>query len=47
MKNIFSWGGSGPYDKNDYTKKKAELSNKIKKVHRSFVSEARDNYRNP
>ena len=45
-RDIFSWGANGPYDKNDYTKKKAEISNKIKKMHRCFVSESRDNYRN-
>lgn len=47
MKEIFTWGAEGPYDQNDYTKKKAELNNKIKKMHRSFISESRDNYRNP
>lgn len=48
MKDIlFSWGAMGPYDQNDYTKKKAELGNKIKKMHRSFISESRDNFRNP
>jgi predicted Fe-S protein YdhL (DUF1289 family) len=47
MKEIFNWGAMGPYDKNDYTKKKAELSNKIRKMHRNFISESRDNYRDP
>jgi hypothetical protein len=47
MNDIFTWGANGPYDKNDYTKKKAELNNKIKKMHRGFISEARDNFRNP
>lgn len=47
MKDIFNWGSMGPYDKNDYTKKKAELANKIRKMHRNFISESRDNYRDP
>ena len=47
MKEIFNWGAMGPYDKNDYTKKKAELSNKIRKMHRNFISESRDNFRDP
>ena len=47
MKDIFTWGAMGPYDRNDYTKKKAELSNKIRKMHRAFVTESRDNYRDP
>lgn len=47
VKDCFNWGSMGPYDKNDYTKKKAELANKIRKMHRNFISESRDNYRNP
>jgi hypothetical protein len=47
VKACFDWGSSGPYDKNDYTKKKAELGNKIRKMHRGFISESRDNYRDP
>lgn len=47
MKDIFTWGAMGPYDANDYTKKKAELANKIRKMHRCFVTESRDNFRNP
>jgi hypothetical protein len=40
MKDIFTWGAMGPFDKNDYTKKKAELANKIRKTHRAFVTES-------
>lgn len=47
VKDCFNWGSMGPYDKNDYTKKKAELANKIRKMHRGFISEARDNFRDP
>ncbi len=33
--------------KNDYTKDKAELSNKIRKMKRPLISESHDNYRKP
>lgn len=33
--------------KNDYTKNKAEISNKIRKMKRAFISESHDNYRKP
>lgn len=40
-------GGYSAYVKNDYTKDKAELTNKIKKMRREYISEAHDNYRAP
>ena len=43
---IFSYGYEAPV-KNDYTKNKAELSNKIRKMKRAYVSESHDNYRKP
>ena len=46
MNEIFSYGYEAPV-KNDYTKNKAELSNKIRKMKRAFISEAHDNYRKP
>ena len=46
MKKIFSYGYEAPV-KNDYTKDKAELSNKIRKMKRPYISEAHDNYRQP
>ena len=46
MKEIFSYGYEAPV-KNDYTKNKAELSNKIRKMKRAYVSESHDNYRKP
>ena len=46
MNEIFSYGYEAPV-KNDYTKNKAEISNKIRKMKRAFISEAHDNYRKP
>ena len=46
MYQIFSYGYEAPC-KNDYTKNKAELSNKIRKMKRAFISESHDNYRLP
>lgn len=46
MKTIFSYGYEAPV-KNDYTKNKAEISNKIRKMKRPFVSESHDNFRKP
>lgn len=46
MYEIFSYGYEAPI-KNDYTKNKAELSNKIRKMKRAFISESHDNYRKP
>ena len=46
MKEIFSWGYEAPI-KNDYTKNKAEISNKIRKMKRPHISENHDNYRKP
>lgn len=46
MYEIFSYGYEAPV-KNDYTKNKAELSNKIRKMKRAYISEAHDNYRKP
>ena len=40
-------GGYDAYIKNDYTKNRAELSNKIKKMKREKISEAHDNFRKP
>ena len=46
MNEIFSYGYEAPV-KNDYTKNKAEISNKIRKMKRAFISENHDNYRKP
>ena len=46
MHEIFSYGYEAPI-KNDYTKNKAELSNKIRKMKRPYISESHDNYRKP
>ena len=46
MYEIFSYGYEAPV-KNDYTKNRAELSNKIRKMKRAYISEAHDNYRQP
>ena len=46
MYEIFSYGYEAPI-KNDYTKNKAELSNKIRKMKRAYISENHDNYRKP
>ena len=46
MKEIFSYGYEAPV-KNDYTKDRAELSNKIRKMKRAYISESHDNYRKP
>lgn len=46
MKEIFTWGYEAPV-KNDYTKDKAELANKIRKMKRAHISENHDNYRKP
>ena len=46
MFEIFSYGYEAPI-KNDYTKDKAEISNKIRKMKRAFISESHDNYRKP
>ena len=42
MKEIFTWGYEAPV-KNDYTKNKAEISNKIRKMKRPHISENHDN----
>ena len=46
MNEIFSWGYEAPV-KEDYTKNKAEISNKIRKMKRTHISESHDNYRKP
>ena len=46
MYEIFSYGYEAPV-KNDYTKNRAELSNKIRKMKRAYISESHDNYRQP
>jgi len=46
MKAIFSWGYEAPV-REDYTKDKAEISNKIRKMRREYISECHDNYRKP
>ena len=46
MFEIFSYGYEAPI-KNDYTKDKAEISNKIRKMKRAYISESHDNYRKP
>ena len=46
MKEIFTWGFEHP-NKNDYTKNKAAISNKIRKMQTAFISEAHDNFRGP
>ncbi len=46
MEKIFSYGYEAPV-KNDYTKNKAELSNKIRKMKRPLISEHHDNFRKP
>ena len=46
MNEIFSYGYEAPV-KNDYTKNKAEISNKIRKMKRAYISESHDNYRKP
>lgn len=46
MQQIFSWGYEAPV-KTDYTKNKANLSNKIRKMGNTYISEAQDNYRKP
>ena len=46
MSEIFTWGYEAPI-KNDYTKDKAEISNKIRKMKRAYISESHDNYRKP
>ena len=46
MEELLS-GGYDAYIKNDYTKNRAELNNKIKKMKRAYISEAHDNYRKP
>ena len=45
--NVLLSGGYDAYIKNDYTKNRAELTNKIKKMKREYISEAHDNYRKP
>ena len=46
MTEIFTWGYEAPV-KNDYTKNRAEISNKIRKMKRPHISESHDNYRKP
>jgi hypothetical protein len=46
MKAIFSWGYEAPV-REDYTKDKAEISNKIRKMRREYISECHDNFRKP
>ena len=46
MGEIFSWGYEAPV-KEDYSKNKACISNKIRKSGRANVTEAQDNYRPP
>ena len=46
MCEIFTWGYEAPV-KEDYSKNKACISNKIRKSGRANVTEAQDNYRQP
>jgi hypothetical protein len=46
MVAIFSWGYEAPV-KQDYTKNDADISNKIRKMKREYISENHDNYRCP
>ena len=46
MQEIFTWGFEHP-NKNDYTKNKAAISNKIRKMQTALISEAHDNFRRP
>ena len=46
MKAIFSWGYEAPV-REDYTKDRAEISNKIRKMRREYISECHDTFRTP
>ena len=46
MAAIFSWGYEAPV-KEDYTKDNADISNKIRKMKREYISEQHDNFRRP
>lgn len=46
MNQIFSWGYEAPV-KEDYTKNSAEITNKIRKMKREYISENHDNFRAP
>ncbi len=46
MGQIFSWGYEAPV-REDYTKNDADISNKIRKMQRGYVSENHDNFRAP
>lgn len=46
MNAIFSWGYEAPV-RQDYTKDDADISNKIRKMKREYVSENHDNFRRP
>ena len=46
MAQIFSWGYEAPV-RQDYTKDKAKISNKIRKMQSAYISESRDNFRKP
>jgi hypothetical protein len=46
MQQIFSWGYEA-YAKEDYTKNNADISNKIRKSKREYITENHDNFRAP
>ena len=49
MSDILAWGGADPPVKNDFTTDKGafQLKYKINKLGVDFISEAKDNFRNP
>ena len=46
MSKIFSWGYEAPV-RNDYINDHREIKNKIRKMDKEYISEAKDNYRKP
>ena len=46
MSKIFSWGYEAPV-KNDYINDHRQLKNKIRKMEKEYISEAKDNFRKP
>lgn len=46
MAKIFTWGYEAPVA-NDYVNDHRELKNKIRKMDKEYISEAKDNYRKP
>lgn len=46
MKAMFSWGYEAPV-RQDYTKNDADITNKIRKTRREYISENHDNFRKP